>query len=148
MLGGPEPRCRNPHVNSLGRMPVWASIDAIRKQWLTWLLIQDAAYSLFNMIGRAESESLVLPIVGTCMLLISVVLIMFGWYIVGAGICTVAWSMFTFAWVLSALSGAAGSYGDLVLIIIAGGWHVLVIHEVGTGLDELRERQQRSSGER
>lgn len=133
-------------MDRLGRMPVWASIDAIRKHWLTWLLIQDAGYGAVNILGRPESDPLLLPIAGTCLLLVSCALIGLGWSILGAGISSFAWSVFAFAWVMSVVSGTPASYGDLVLLIGMGGWHMLVVYEVGTGLDELREHQQRASG--
>lgn len=126
----------------LGRMRVTASIDQIRKHWLTWLLMVQTAYGLVNLFGRDDPAHQLLPIAGTCLLAVSVVLVWFGFSVAGASLATIAWSMFTFA----ALLEPRVDYGYVVLLVGMVGWMALIAYEVGTGLDELRERQQRSSG--
>ena len=107
-------------------MPIWASIDPIRRHWLTLLLLIDVAYGVVNLFGHGIS-----PWCGAAMLL-SAPLILLGWSVAGAGIATVGWSAAMFA----------GNDNPILLGGMAG-WFVLVIYDCGTGLDVEREISQR-----
>jgi hypothetical protein len=125
-------------MNVPKRMSVWASIDPIRKHWLTWLLLINILYGGLHLTTGGMTFWCGL------LLLAATTLMGFGWSVAGAGIGMVVWSVFLFAAVASITPAVALPYGDLVLALSSMGWHGLVLYDVGTGLDADRETKQRA----
>ncbi len=124
------------------RLTVWASArtDLIRASWLTWLLLNNAFWCVIVLLGLAGVVSPTLSLGGTGLLLVTNVLIWFGFSISGALGGTFAWFVFVFS---ALASGPTPAYVALVLSIDMAGWHVLVLANVLAGLDSEREIKQR-----
>jgi hypothetical protein len=112
-----------------GRNPVWESlsVDPIRAHWLILLLAIDVLYGGSNLLGHGLAFWCGLALIGLA------VVIGLGWNITGAAFATIAWSALMFA----------GTDSTILLGGLAG-FHILVIYDVGTGLDAAREAKQRS----
>lgn len=136
-----------------GRMPVWKSHDKIRTHWLTLLCGTDALYAALTIFGKSDSASQILLrnafSGGTALwggvLLGSAVLIYLGWSEPGGAGGAFAWLILAAAGTFSITNGTALSYSGPVLLAGVAGFHVLIIYDVGSGLDEDRERRQRRS---
>ena len=128
-------------MNAPKRLTVWTSAksDPIRASWLVWLLTINLAWSVGEFLGLVEFSSPTLSIIGTCLLVVSIALIAFGFSLTGAGVGLIAWSAFTCA----VLAGPRPDFVSLVLAIGMVGWHVLILINVGTGQDEEREEHMR-----
>lgn len=133
------------------RMPVWSSVDPIRLHWLSMVVTGDVAYGLVNMFGKAETASQILlrsilPLpVWYGALVLAAVLIAFGFSIPGGMIGTGAFGALAVASVSTIVHGTAQSYGGPILLAVFGaGPHILITYDVGSGLDDRRERQQRA----
>lgn len=115
---------------SAQRMPVWDSwaVDPIRAHWLVLMLLLDVIYGGENMFypDIAFWCGLVLAVSG--------VLVGLGWNVTGAGIGTFSWAALMFV-----------GHDNPTLIGGIAGFHVLVLWDVGTGLDADRETKQRRS---
>lgn len=132
------------------RMPVWKSQDKIRREWLHSLCAVDALTGLFVMFGRSEGAAQMLlkqALPGLWLwalaLLVAAGMIEFGWYIRGGAAGAAAWGSYTAAilWTIgarTALSDAGWILPAFITLV-----HVLIIHEVESGLDQDRERRQR-----
>lgn len=134
-------------------MPIWQSIDPIRKHWLTWVVAVDFLYGGINMFGKTESASQlllasILPIwMWYAMLPLSAFFIAFGYSVRGGMLGTLGWGALAAAAVLTIVHGTALSYGGAIPLIGWAGVHIMITYEVGSGLDDQRERSQRASGE-
>lgn len=132
-------------------MPIWRSIDKIRLHWLGLLIGVDALYGLINIFGKAESAPQILlrtifPLwFWYGLLVVSAGLITFGWSVQGGMVGTFGWGALAVASASTIVHGTAQSYGGPVLLGGWAGWHILVTYDVGSGLDDKRERQQRQS---
>lgn len=130
-------------------MPIWRSIDRIRLHWLGLLVAVDALYGLVNIFGKAESAPqillrTILPLpVWYGLIVGSAVLITFGWSVPGGVVGTLGWSALAAASASTIVHGTAESYGGPFLLGGWAGWHILVTYDVGSGLDDARERSQR-----
>jgi hypothetical protein len=136
-------------MNIPDRMPVRASKDKIRVQWLTWLCIADAAYGTVNMFGKAESAGQILlrniwpmPVWGGLMVA-GAALIWFGWSVPGGILAGFVWAFTAGASLASIAIGTALSYSGPIPTAFLAGCHSLIIVEVGSGMDKDRERRQR-----
>lgn len=131
-------------------MPVWRSIDKIRLHWLGLLIGVDALYGLINIFGKAESAPqillrTILPLpVWYGMLVLAAVLVTFGFSVPGGVVGTLGWSALAAASAFTIVHGTAESYGGPVLLGGFGaGFHILITYDVGSGLDDARERSPR-----
>jgi hypothetical protein len=120
-------------------MTVWQSLktDPIRAHWLGLLLLVDFSFGTIQMFGNPAQV-----LCGT-LLLGATVLIGLGWSKTGAALGVCAWTVS----LMAALDVPAASilfYGYPILLGGSVGWHILVLYDVGTGLDEARELKQRS----
>lgn len=136
-------------MNLPERMPVRASKDKIRVQWLTWLCIADAAYGSVNMFGKTESAGQMLlrnicpmPVWGGLMV-VGAVLIWFGWSVPGAMLAGFVWAFTAGASLVSITIGTALSYSGPIPACFLAGCHSMIIAQVGSGMDQDRERRQR-----
>lgn len=131
------------------RMPIWMSVDKIRLHWLGLLVAVDALYGLVNIFGKAESAPQhllrsILPLpFWYGLIVVSAVLIAFGFSVAGGIVGTLGWGALAMASGLTIINGTAQSFGGPILLGGAMGWHVLVSYDVGSGLDDWRERTQR-----
>jgi hypothetical protein len=114
-------------MNVPDRIPVWESWrwDPIRAQWLIVLILIDALYGGDHLPGDGLASWCGLA------LLLTAAMIGWGWNVAGAGLATVAWSAFMFA-----------GHDSTILLGGIGAFHILVIYEVGTGLDADRQAKQ------
>lgn len=134
-----------------GWMPVWASRDLIRQQWLYSLIGADGLYAALTLFGRSEGASQlllrsVLPIgttVWSLLLFGAAVLMLLGASVPGATLGTLAWVILTSATLFSIHYGTALSSAGPVLPGFMTWLHILVSYAVGSGLDADRERRQR-----
>lgn len=132
-------------------MPVFRSHDKIRTHWLTLLCGMDALYGALTIFGKSDSASqLLLRNVfagGTALwgaaLLASSLLIYLGWSELGGAGGAFAWLILAAAGSISITNGTALSYSGPALLAGVAGFHVLIIYDVGSGLDDDRERRQR-----
>lgn len=139
-------------MNVPERMPVWASKDKIRTQWLTWLCVFiNLPYGVLTMFGRSDGASQVLireafppgTHLWAALLLASTGLIFLGWSVTGAAGAATAWLTLFAASLFTVGHGTALATAGPVLPWGMAGFHVLVIIEVMSGLDADRERRQR-----
>lgn len=133
-----------------GRMPVWKSEDKIRVQWLTFLIFADVAYGVINWFGgRAESASQILlrDIMSTslwgALLVAAGSFIWFGFSLTGAFLGVAAWGILATMSVRTIIEGTSLSWSGPVLLGYLMGNHMLILHEVASGIDAARERKQR-----
>jgi hypothetical protein len=130
-------------------MPIWASVDPIRRHWLTWVVLVDCLYGGINMFGRAEGPSQlllrsILPLpLWYGLLPLAAALITLGYSVRGGMIGTFAWGSFAVAAILTIANGTALSYGGAIPLLGWAGVHIMIIYDVGSGLDEAREQSQR-----
>lgn len=131
------------------RMPVWASQDKIRKHWLHGVCAVEALYAIFTWFGKAEGAAQILlrqtmPLwLWPLMLLASVALIEFGFSVQGGLAGAAVWGAFTACIVVTIFRGTALSDGGWILPFGMAWLNVLVIYDVGSGLDADREFRQR-----
>jgi hypothetical protein len=132
------------------RMPVRASADLIRRQWLTWLCIVDALYGVALMFGKAEGAGQVLlrnifpiPMWGSLMVVAGAA-IWWGWSVRGALLGAFVWAFTAGASLASIVIGTALSYSGPIPTAFLAGCHALIAHQVWSGLDADRERRQRN----
>jgi hypothetical protein len=139
-------------MNVPRRMPLWGpngSVDSIRVQWLSWLLLVETAYAVVNMFGRTESPYQLLlrevaPLaVWYGLIVVSAVLIAFGFSMSGAALGMFAWLALVLASAFTIRNGTALSYGGPILLGLPAGSNFLILFEVGTGMDADREFRQR-----
>ena len=138
-------------MNLGNRMPVWKSQDAIRRQWLHSLCAVNSLYAVFTLVGRNDGAAQVLlrqiiPFAAwfwPLMLLVSAVLIWFGFSVEGARGAAALWGALTAAVFWTIGTREALSDAGWILPGFMTWLHILVVHEVGSGLDEDRERRQR-----
>lgn len=132
-------------------MPIWATADRIRRQWLGWLVSVNIGYALANIAGPAENASQrilreVAPIWAWYgLLIVSGFLIAWGFSVSGAALGMFAWLFLVLASVASIWHQTALSWGGPVLLGLPMGCHAMIIFQVGTGLDADRERRQRAA---
>jgi hypothetical protein len=131
------------------RMPVWASIDPIRKHWLGLLILIDVLYGGINVFTPAQSapqillrEVLPIPVWGG-MLVVCAVLVAFGWSVHGGVVGAFGWLAQAIASFATIVQGTALAYNGPILLGGMGAFHALITYDVGSGLDARRERQQR-----
>lgn len=131
------------------RMPIWGSIDPIRKHWLTLVVVVDILYGGINMFGKAEGPSQILlaSILPTqiwyALLPLAGFLITFGWSVRGGMVGTFAWGSMAAAAALTIVHGTALSYGGAIPLLGWAGVHVMISYDVSSGLDDAREQSQR-----
>lgn len=139
-------------MNVPKRMPVWRSQDKIRTHWLSFLCLLDALYGFLTIFGKSEGAPQALlrrvwpfatPFWGA-LLFASAVLIYIGFSVSGAAISAVCWGILVTASVAVIITGDALSSAGWVVPFGMTGWHVLIIIDVGSGLDADRERRQRA----
>lgn len=134
------------------RLSVRASADAIRRQWLTLLCAVDVLAGAAIIVGPNQSASQqllrnFLPVPAWGVLVgAAAMLIYLGWYIPGAAGGAFAWGGMAGASLGSILAKTATSWIGLVVFAGIAGFHVLIITNVGSGLDADRERRQRRGG--
>jgi hypothetical protein len=135
-----------------GRMPVWKSLenDKIRFQWLVWLLFADVFYGVINMFGgKAESASQILlrdimpTTVWGAALVASGAFIWFGFSLTGAFLGTTTWGILAAMSIRTIIEGTSLSWSGPILLGYLMGNHMLILHEVASGIDAERERKQR-----
>lgn len=132
-----------------GRMPIWASIDPIRRHWLSWVVAVDFLYGGVNMFGKTQGASQVLlgsilPLsIWYGLLLLAAILITFGWSVRGGMVGTFAWGAYAAAQVVTIVNGTALSYGGAIPLLGWAGVHIMITYDVGSGLDDAREQSQR-----
>lgn len=137
-------------MNIPKRMSVRSSADRIRREWLTGLCVFDALLGLALTFGPSDSVAQMLlrgahapPPLWGGLILAGAGLIWFGWSVpgaMGAGLGFLAQCTATL-WTIGA--GTAASYIGPILFGWAAYQHMLIIHEVGSGIDADRERRQR-----
>jgi hypothetical protein len=130
-------------------MHIFATIDPIRRHWLSLVVAEDLAYGVTSMFGKADQPFQILlrglmPLpYWYGLLVVAAFLIAFG-FNVSAGIFgTVGWGCLAAASMITVGNGSALSPGASVSLL---GWayiHLLVFYDVGSGLDAARERSQR-----
>lgn len=133
------------------RAPIWKSIDRIRLHWLAWLVLGDGVYALLTIFGESAGAPQQLlrsvlpfatPLWGGALLMASVLLAL-GYLETGGSVGAACWLALTAAAVGTVQNGTALSTAAWVLPAWAAGWHLLVLYEATSGLDALRESQQR-----
>lgn len=138
-------------MNLPKRMPVRDSSDKIRVQWLTALCAVDFLYGGINTVGKAESAGQQLlrgifpiPVWGAALVL-AAALIWFGWSVQGSIVGTFVWGFSSGASVASIVYGTAPSYSGPLPAAFICTCHMMIIYQVGSGLDQDRENRQRRS---
>lgn len=133
-----------------GRMPVWKSQDKIRKHWLYSLSAFDILAGVFTMFGRSDGsaqrliEEMGMPMtLWAFLLLVGSSGILLGFNKSGSACCAAVWTGLTAASLLTVAAHTALWSAGWVLPASMLWWHVLVILEVGSGLDADREHRQR-----
>ena len=129
------------------RLSLWESIktDPIRAHWLFALIGADAAGAVLCMLDDDRASLLATTPYWGGLLAGAVGLILSGCYILGGIAGTFGWgALVDISWsTISDLHAAPVFY----LIPAVFGWattcHILVVYDVGTGLDWVRERKQR-----
>jgi hypothetical protein len=130
-------------------MPLLSSADKIRIQWLSWLVLVETVYGAVNMFGPTNSPTQLLlcevaPLaVWYGLIVVSAVLIAFGFSMSGAALGMFAWLALVLASAFTIRNGTALSYGGPILLGLPAGCNFLVLFEVGTGMDADREFRQR-----
>lgn len=131
------------------RMAIWMSIDPIRRHWLTWVVIVDLLYGGVNMFGKTEGASQILlrsilPLqFWYGLLVLAALLVTFGWSVRGGMVGTFGWGSFAVAQIATIVHGTALSYGGAIPLLGWAGIHVMIVYDVGSGLDDSREQSQR-----
>lgn len=112
----------------MARMSVWESFqsDPIRALWLFQLLLTNVLYGVYHLFGDDLSTYC------GAMLILSAVLLCVGFSLTGGILGAIAWLLFLFA-----------AKDNPILVSGLGGFHILVIVNVGTGQDADREFNQR-----
>lgn len=127
------------------RLSVWASFktDPIRGQWLTVLVLVDAACGGLCVLAPAGDASQALLYVSGGLLLASACGVAVGFAVSGGIAGAFGWGALV-ATVLLATEHWTALIGVAVLALAwPAAQHALVMYEVGTGLDWARERRQR-----
>lgn len=130
-------------------MHIFATIDPIRKQWLSLVVAEDLAYGVVNMFLQADQPYQLLlrsfmPLsIWYGLFVVTAALITFGFSVSGGALGAIGWSALAAASIITILNGTSLSSGAAVSLL---GWawiHLLIFFDVGSGLDAARERSQR-----
>lgn len=136
-------------MNLPERMPVRSSKDKIRVRWLTALCITDLLYGAIGMFGKAESPPLLLLrhifamwVWGGAMV-IGAGLIWWGYSVSGAMLAGFVWFFIAGAATITITKGTALSFNGPIPVGYLAYCHAMIINQVGSGMDQDRERRQR-----
>lgn len=136
-------------MNLPKRMSVRDSADAIRRQWLTTLCVADVSFGGINMFFKAESPGQQLlrsifpiPVWGAA-LVAAGALIWFGWSVQGGIAGAFVWGFSSGATVATIVFGTAPSVSGPIPAAFLCLCHAMIIYQVGSGMDQDRERRQR-----